>query len=170
MKNLSVTKEAGLKWKRQPTPGFLPGKSHARRSLVGYNQSVGSQRVRHNWATSFSLSDRWDKSKSPFWMTKPFLVISMENTLLFLFVAFGDFRNQLELFSSSWECSTLGQEQPGLFFPLLHLTLVKVLNITTDLAASGETIKDKQIILNKTSSLVLGFTHTNTLGDHKQHN
>ena len=116
MKNLSVTKEAGLKWKRQPTPGFLPGKSHARRSLVGYSQSVGSQRVRHNWATSFSLSDRWDKSKSPFWMTKPFLVISMENTFLFLFVAFGDFRNQLELFSSSWECPTLGQEQPGLFF------------------------------------------------------
>ena len=53
--------------------------------------------------------------------------------------------------------------------PLLHLILVNVLNIKTDLAAGGETIKDKQIILNKTSSLVLGFTHTNTLGDHKQH-
>ena len=29
------------KW--QPTPVFLPGKSHGRRSLVGYIQSMGSQ-------------------------------------------------------------------------------------------------------------------------------
>ena len=45
-------------WERkwQPTPVFLPGKSHGRRSLVGYSQSVGSQRVGHGWATSLSLS------------------------------------------------------------------------------------------------------------------
>ena len=36
----------GGKW--QLTPAFLPGKSHGQRSLVGY---MGSQRVRHNWAT-----------------------------------------------------------------------------------------------------------------------
>ena len=34
------------KW--QPTPVFLPGKSRGQRSLVGYIQSMGSQRVGHN--------------------------------------------------------------------------------------------------------------------------
>ena len=39
-----------------PTPVLLPGKSHGRRSLVpGRLQSMGSLRVRHNWATSLSL-------------------------------------------------------------------------------------------------------------------
>ena len=36
---------------RQPTPVLLPRKSHGLRSLV----SMGSQRVRHDWATSLSL-------------------------------------------------------------------------------------------------------------------
>ena len=36
---------SGRKW--QPTPVFLPGESHGRRSLVG---SMGSQRVRHDWS------------------------------------------------------------------------------------------------------------------------
>ena len=38
-------------WRRQwqPTPVFLPGGSHGRRSLVG---SMGLQRVRHDWVTS----------------------------------------------------------------------------------------------------------------------
>lgn len=95
-------------------------------------------------------------------MTKPFLVISMEKILLFLFVAFGDFRNQ-------WNLSLLPGNVPLLdkssqvsysfTVPFLHLTLAKVLNITTNLTVSGETIKDKQTILNKTSSLGLGF-HT----------
>ena len=35
------------KW--QPSPTFLPGKSHAQRGLAGY--SVGLQRVGHNWVT-----------------------------------------------------------------------------------------------------------------------
>ena len=40
-------------WRRkwQPTPVLLPRKSHGRRSLV----SMGSQRVRHDWATSLSF-------------------------------------------------------------------------------------------------------------------
>ena len=44
-------------WRRQcqPTPVPLPGESHERRSLVGYIQSMGLQRVGHNWATSLSL-------------------------------------------------------------------------------------------------------------------
>ena len=38
-----------IPWRRkwQPTPVFLPGKSHGQRSLGGQS---GSQRVRHNWA------------------------------------------------------------------------------------------------------------------------
>ena len=41
------------KW--QPTPILLPGKYHGWRSLVGYSP-WGSQRVGHDWETSFSLS------------------------------------------------------------------------------------------------------------------
>ena len=39
-----------ISWRRkwQPTPVFLPGKSHGQKSLVGYSQSVGVQRVRHD--------------------------------------------------------------------------------------------------------------------------
>jgi len=39
-----------LRRKWQPTPVFLPGKSHGQRSLAGV-QSMGLQRVRHNLAT-----------------------------------------------------------------------------------------------------------------------
>ena len=40
-----------IPWRRkwQPTPVFLPRKSHGQKSLAG--QSVGSQRVGHNLAT-----------------------------------------------------------------------------------------------------------------------
>ena len=40
-----------MPWRRkgQPTPVFLPRKFHGQRSLAGY-KSIGSQRVRHNWA------------------------------------------------------------------------------------------------------------------------
>ena len=42
-------------WRRQwhPAPVLLPGKSHGQRSLVGC--SPWGCRVRHDWATSFSL-------------------------------------------------------------------------------------------------------------------
>ena len=36
-----------LRGKWQPTPVFLPGKFYRQRSLTGYIQSTGSQRVRH---------------------------------------------------------------------------------------------------------------------------
>ena len=45
-----------LEKERQPTPVFLPEKSHGWKSLVGYS-SRGLQRIRHNWATSLSLLD-----------------------------------------------------------------------------------------------------------------
>ena len=49
-----------IPWRRQwqPTPVILPGKFHGWRSLVG---SMGSQRVRHNWATSLSFHFLWNK-------------------------------------------------------------------------------------------------------------
>ena len=42
-----------ISWRRawQPTPIFLPGESHGHRSLVsGRLQSIGSQKVRHDWS------------------------------------------------------------------------------------------------------------------------
>ena len=47
-------------WRRkwQPTPVFLPGEAHERTEEPGLLQSMGLQRVRHDWATSLSLW-RW---------------------------------------------------------------------------------------------------------------
>ena len=46
-----------IPWNRkwQPTAGFLPGKFHGKRSLVGYSP-MGLQRVRHDWATEHAHS------------------------------------------------------------------------------------------------------------------
>ena len=45
-----------IPWRRtwQPTPLFLPGKSHGQRSLAGYSP-CGHKRVRHNWETKQRL-------------------------------------------------------------------------------------------------------------------
>ena len=40
--------------KRRPTPAFLTGKSHGQGSLDRYIQSMGSQRVRHDWSDSYT--------------------------------------------------------------------------------------------------------------------
>ena len=48
----SLGREVPWRRKRQPTPVFLPRKSHGRRSLL----AMGLQRVGHDWATSLSLS------------------------------------------------------------------------------------------------------------------
>ena len=47
-----------MHWRRKwlPTPVFLPGESQGRGSLVGYIQSVGSQRVRRDWAHTHHYS------------------------------------------------------------------------------------------------------------------
>ena len=46
-----------IPWRRawQPTPVFLPGESPWTKQLTGL-QSMGSQRVRHNWATRHSTA------------------------------------------------------------------------------------------------------------------
>ena len=40
----------------QPTPAFKPGESHGQKNLVGYIQSVGLQRVGHEWAAKHSTA------------------------------------------------------------------------------------------------------------------
>ena len=41
-----------------PLPGFLPGESHGQRSLVGYIQSMESQRLGHDLVTNtFTLKE-----------------------------------------------------------------------------------------------------------------
>ena len=46
---LSLSREEPLERKWQPTPVFLPGKTHVQRSLVGYSP-WGRKRVRHDVA------------------------------------------------------------------------------------------------------------------------
>ena len=50
----SVPGVGKVPWRRvwQPTPVLLPGKSHGRRSLVGYLLSMQSHRVWHDWETN----------------------------------------------------------------------------------------------------------------------
>ena len=65
-----------IPWRRawQPTPVFLPGESHERRSLAGY--SPWGCRVRHDWVTKHSTA-QGDRS------------ISRERRLLYLLVVEG---------------------------------------------------------------------------------
>ena len=76
--------------------------------------------------------------------------IFMGKTIVFLFIAFGDFKKQMEMFSSFLECLTLGQEQTGFFLvPFFHLTSVKVFKYhITDLAINEETVPNKMKLKN----------------------
>ena len=69
-----------IPWRRkwQPTPVFLPEKSHGQRSLVGYSP-WGCERVRHHWALhkrkSVEMLPCWEEGSEvligPFhWMTE----------------------------------------------------------------------------------------------------
>ena len=53
-----------IPWRRkwQPTPVFLPGESHGHRSLAGL-QSMGSQRVGHDWTVSGMVRNVEEKKK-----------------------------------------------------------------------------------------------------------
>ena len=55
---VSFGKDSVILWRRkwQPAPVFLPGKSHGQEE-PGRLQSMGSQRVGHDWVTSLSLSN-----------------------------------------------------------------------------------------------------------------
>ena len=51
MQEMGFDPRAGkIPWRRewQPTPVFLLGEHHGQRSLAGYIQSMGSQRIGHN--------------------------------------------------------------------------------------------------------------------------
>ena len=76
-----------IPWRRkwQPTPGFFPGKSHGQRSLAGYIQSIGLQRVTHDWS---HLAQTISSSAAPFsfisgnrgwWGRRSFLLLSPNN-------------------------------------------------------------------------------------------
>ena len=58
-----------ISWRRgwHPTPVFLPGESHGQRSL-GRLQSIGLQRVRHDWATHTTTPVRHKLSSSSFFL------------------------------------------------------------------------------------------------------
>ena len=70
-----------IPWERkwQPTPVFLPGKSQGERNLAGRLQSMGSQRVRHDWRTEHAYAPftlHWNTSWAKFsifprWVTWP---------------------------------------------------------------------------------------------------
>ena len=75
-----------IPWRRklQATPVFLPGESHAQRNLVGYIQSVGSQRVRCDWVTNTSpwLNLPWLSEVSEVAQSCPSLCDPMDCSLL----------------------------------------------------------------------------------------
>ena len=54
----SLDGEYPLEKKQQPTPVFLPGKSHEQRSLAGYSP-LGHKRVRHDLVTK--QTKEWGK-------------------------------------------------------------------------------------------------------------
>ena len=70
-------------WRRapQPTPVFLPGKSHGQRSLAGCS-TWGHKRVRHDWVTKCSAPTEGSRRdwgpKAPPW-------VSCESPATFLF-------------------------------------------------------------------------------------
>ena len=54
-----------IPWRRkwQPTPGFLPGKSHGQRSLAGYSPWVTKSPGGHNWA-HMHIKTLWERHSS----------------------------------------------------------------------------------------------------------
>ena len=56
-----------IPWRRkwQPTPGFLPGKCHVQRSLVGYSP-WGRKGVRHTWETEHHQQHWWREQGNVF--------------------------------------------------------------------------------------------------------
>ena len=58
---LETFKALGWRRKWQPTPVFLPGKSHGQRCLVGY--SPWGRRVRRDWMTKHTLGIVYPRAK-----------------------------------------------------------------------------------------------------------
>ena len=86
-----------IPWSRkwQPTPVFLPGKFHRQRSL-GRLQSMGSQRVGHNWAHTHTHTHTkqrpWRKSldRKGLWLFRYCVSTSVRNWLCHLWELYQD--------------------------------------------------------------------------------
>ena len=76
-------------WRRkwQPTPIFLPGKSHGQRSLVGYSP-WGSERAGHGWATEHSHHFRMSALTSLHLSRWCWRVLRLEFLMLHKFLTF----------------------------------------------------------------------------------
>ena len=72
-------------WRREwlPTPVFLPRESHGQRSVEGL-QSLGSQRVGHDWATNTSVlcGQDWLNHWPCSWTQSPAYLLSPETGLI----------------------------------------------------------------------------------------
>ena len=74
------------KW--QLTPIFLPRKSHGQRSLAGY-ESMGSQRVRHDWERSCTFRNH----KLPPALKPPKTIRKLSGKLTFIYLMFPEFHS-----------------------------------------------------------------------------
>ena len=66
--------------KRQPTPGFLPEKSHGQKSLVGYSPQV-HKRARHDLETK--KSQQWTLLTSCLWHMKGDILIAGSQSIFY---------------------------------------------------------------------------------------
>ena len=77
-----------ISWRRkwQPTPVFLPGKSHGRRNMVGY--SPWGHRVGHDWLRDFTFTffHFLNTTKVSVYHVMPLCSSSSERSILFLYI------------------------------------------------------------------------------------
>ena len=73
-----------IPWRRkwQPTPVFLPGKSHGQRSVTVYIQSMRLQRVRHDWETEHTYTYMYQLFPKPLSHPHAMLPYSIEQSSL----------------------------------------------------------------------------------------
>ena len=91
MQETSVQSQIPWRRERLPTPVFWPGEFHGQRSLAGYIQSMGSQRVGHDWATF------------------PFTFSSLSVLFKFFMVSMYHFREAILFKDVSWSKLTLAK-------------------------------------------------------------
>ena len=132
-----------ISWRRawQPTPEFLPEEFHGQRSLTGYIQSMGSQRVRQGWAahTSASLnsSSGWLPISTSFSCSCGVLSCSLPGMSLFSCLNFShscwlcySIQKCMEFFLFGWHKGLGGLHLLWILLQLLSLQLLPVLSFT----------------------------------------